>query len=66
MLNFPRLQRGILLFVLEWKEPPHFTILTPTAPFDSRIEPENSKSYVFEQFLNIPSILNLFLSLFLG
>ena len=26
---------------------PHFTILTPNAPVDSRIEPENSKKICF-------------------
>ena len=46
MLNFPGLWRGIFT-VCPWTL--HFTILTPNALFDSRIEPENSKkNYVFQ------------------
>ena len=43
MLNFPGLKVEFLLFVLEWYEHPHFTILTPNALFDFRIEQENWK-----------------------
>ena len=34
---------------LNGKNTPHFTILTPNALFDSRIEPENLKKLCFEQ-----------------
>ena len=51
---------------LNRKNTPYFTILTQNPLFDSQIEPENSKNYVFEQLFNISSILNLSLPLFLG
>ena len=54
-----------LLFVLNRKKIPHFTILTPNAFFDSRIEPENSKNCVFEQIFKhslnfelLPSVIS--------
>ena len=56
-------EREFLLFVLEWLKELHLTILTPNPLFDSRIEPENSKNYVFEQifkhFLNFEPLLPL-------
>ena len=48
MLNSQDFGEEFLLFVLEWQEHfTHFTILTPNALFDSRIEPENSKKLCF-------------------
>ena len=40
-LTFQGFDREFLLFVLNGKNAPHFTILTPNVLFDSGIEPEN-------------------------
>ena len=49
--QFPKAFKGeFYCLSLNGKNTPHFTILTSNAPFDSRIEPETPKRYVFEQF----------------
>ena len=46
--QFPRaLKRNFYCLSLNSKNSPHFTILTPNALFDSRIEPENCKRLCF-------------------
>ena len=41
------LKENFYCLSLNDKNTPHFTILTPNALFDSRIEPENSKKLCF-------------------
>ena len=46
--QFPRVLRcNFYCLSLNGKNTPHFTILTPNAIFDSRIEPENAKKLCF-------------------
>ena len=48
--QFPMALKGnFYCLSLNGKNTPRFTILTPNALLDSRIEPENSKNYIFKQ-----------------